>query len=347
MKSISRTTILTALFLTTISAFAQSSLTAVTEQNHKLTEVLSDAKWTSLSEKDKNDLRQQGKVVVITGARFAYPLVQKWIDEYNKTNPEAQIIIEARGSSDPANYDILVEAYEQDEKVRDSRDYLYVGRYAILPVANSKSAFAKLYSDKGLNQDLFNQLFFHDIYADKDKEQKIKVPYTVYTRLQKAGAPIVFTKYFGYEQKDIKGKAIAGSDEHLMKALLRDSTGLTYLPLTLIYDHATGKPLEGLTVLPVDLNGNGRVSDDEKIYGDLSSVVKHFEEANQKDIKNVPTEYLHLSVSKQNTNPEAIAFLKWVNSNGQRDLHQFGFLKPESSHVDAEKFDQFVSKKPN
>jgi ABC-type phosphate transport system substrate-binding protein len=291
-------------------------------------------------------VNKQNKVVVITGARFCYPLVQKWIDDYRLVNQHVQVVIEARGASDPAHYDILIEAYDQDEEIRKNREYLYIARYAILPVANSKSAFANLYASKGINQNLINQLFFHDLYADKMKEQDIKVPYTIYTRLQKAGAPIVFTKYFGYEQKDIRGKAIAGADEHLLKAILRDSTGVSYLPLTLIYDHASGKPLNGLTVLPVDFNGNGRVSEDEKFYDDLGNVIQRLESNDSKDVHNIPVAYLHFSVNRDNASPEAIEFLKWAVAHGQNDLHDFGYLKPEPGRFELEKFGQFASKRP-
>jgi phosphate transport system substrate-binding protein len=332
-----RTTILISLILIVIKSFAQTSLPSAVSSN--LTEAISNANALATAPK------KQEKVVIITGTRFAYPLVQKWIDNYNAVNPNAQVIIEARGSNDPTAYDILIEAYDQDEEVKKNREYIHLARYAVLPVANSKSAFAKRYGDKGLNKDLINQLFFHDIFADKEKEQNIKVPYTIYTRLQKAGAPIVFTKYFGYEQKDIKGKAIAGSDEHLLKTILRDSTGVTYLPLTLIYDHATKKPIDGLTVLPVDLNGNGKVNDEEKFYGDLSTVIDRLEVADSKDIKNVPIEYVHLSIDKNNTNLAAIEFLRWVIQNGQNDLHEFGYLKPEPNRFEKEKFEQFASKR--
>lgn len=284
------------------------------------------------------------KVVVITGTRFAYPLVQKWIDTYNEANPDVQIVIEARGSADP-QYDVLIEAYEQSEEIKKTREYAYIARYAILPVANAQSTFAKTYSAKGLNRALINQLYFHDMFADSEKETKIKEPFTIYTRLQKAGAPIAFTKFFGFEQKDIKGKAIAGADEHLLKAIIRDSTGVSYLPLTLLYDHATGKELSGITVLPVDLNGNDKVSNDEKFYRDLSSVINKIESADAKELKNLPIEYLHLSVDKKNATPEAVSFLKWVMVNGQQDLHLFGYLLPQTSKKEKEKFEQFANGK--
>lgn len=288
---------------------------------------------------------KQTKVVFITGTRFCYPLIQKWIDDYYKVNPQVQVLIESRGTTDPAQYDILAEAYEQDDEIKKNREYLYVARYAILPVANSKSEFARIYTEKGINQDLINQLFFHDIYADKKKEQDIKVPYTIYTRLQKAGAPIVFTKYFGYQQKDIRGKAIAGSDEHLLKAILRDSTGISYLPLTLIYNHTSRKPVPGLTVLPVDLNGNGRVNAEEKFYDDLNLVIQRLEETDPKDINTLPIGLVHLSVNKLNASPEAVEFLKWVMANGQNDLHDFGYLKPGSGGSENQKFEEFASKR--
>jgi ABC-type phosphate transport system substrate-binding protein len=283
------------------------------------------------------------KVVVVTGVRFAYPLVQKWIDDYNESQPDVQIIIESRGSADPQS-DILVEAYEPDEETKKTREYLYVARYAVVPVANSQSAFAKTYSTKGLTRGLISQLYFHDVFADKDKQIKIKEPFTIYTRLQKAGAPIAFTKFFGFEQKDIGGKAIAGSDEHLLKAILRDSTGVSYLPLTLAYDHATGSPVNGLTILPVDLNGNDRINEDEKFYGNLQTVITRIENAESKELKNLPIAFLHLSVDKKNSTPEAVDFLKWVNKNGQATLHQFGYLVPNVNR-EKEKFETFANGK--
>jgi phosphate transport system substrate-binding protein len=277
------------------------------------------------------DKNPNTRVVVITGARFAYPLVQKWIDDYYKVNPSVQIIIESRGTNDPNQYDVLIEAYPQDEAVQKTRDYTHVARYAILPVANNQSAFARYYQDKGLNQNLINQLFFHDIFVDKKDEQKIKYPYNIYTRLQKAGAPIVFAKYFGYEQKDIRGKAIAGADEHLLKAILRDSVGVSTLPLSLVYDRTSRKAVSGITVLPIDLNGNGRINDDEKFYGDLDQVLQKLEEKDSKDFKNVPIGYLHFSVDKKNSKPEALDFLQWVAAHGQSDLHDFGYLKVDGN----------------
>ena len=280
--------------------------------------------------------------VVITGVRFAYPLVEKWIEEYKNANPTVEIEISPRSTTDPSQYDLLIEAYEQEEDIKEGRDYLYIGRYALLPVANANSDFAKLFSDKGLNRQQIEQIYFNDIYADKKEAPKIDAAYTIYTRLQKAGAPITFSKYFGFAQTNIKGKAIAGADEHLIKALVKDSTGVSYSVPGLLYNTETRKQLDGLTVIPVDLDDNGRVSNEEKFYGNLDEVLTKLETAEENDLKNIPTEYIHLSLSKMSSKPEALKFLQWIIYNGQEALHQYGFIKPDQKKFEAakEKFEQ-------
>ncbi|MCE7065918.1 hypothetical protein [Dyadobacter sp. CY326] len=280
--------------------------------------------------------------VVITGVRFAYPLVEKWIGEYKAANPQAQIRIETRTVTDPQKYDLLVEAYEQDKEVKETREYISIARYALLPIANAKSAFAKEFGEKGLNEKTYKQIFFHDIYAEKDKT--LDTPYTIYTRLQKAGAPTTFAKYFGYEQKDIKGKAIAGADEHLIKALLKDETGITYTIPGLAYDLQTRKPADGISIIPVDQDGNGRISKEERALENLDKVLASVE---TDKIKNVPVEYLHFSIDKHNSNPEAKKFLLWVAANADKDLHQFGYLKPDPKRLqdEKEKLERFAAVK--
>ncbi|MBA4145780.1 MAG: hypothetical protein C0523_08460 [Cytophaga sp.] len=284
------------------------------------------------------------KIVVITGARFSYKLVEKWIDRYSKVNPGVQVVVEYRGVTDPLKYDILAEVYEQEADIKKTREYINVARYAVLPVATSTSSFARIYKEKGLDTDQIKQIFFTNLFADKEKQKALEAPFTVYTRLQKAGVPTVFAKYFDHKQNDIIGTGIAGADTHLLKALLRDTTGVTYLPLSLIYDEQTRKPVEGLTVLPVDLNGNGKVADNEKFYEHLDVVIDRLENAEAGTIKNVPLEYLHLSVDKNKASEEAVRFLKWVNENGQEDLHAFGYLKPEAKRFTKEKFNEFASR---
>lgn len=264
------------------------------------------------------------KKVIITGVRFSYPLLEKWIEGYKLSNPNVDIVIETRTTTDPAKYDVLIEAYEPDQQTKDSREFLYIGRYALLPVANAHSAFAAEFSEKGLTNELIKQIYFNDIYADKKKQKEIKSDFTIYTRLQKAGAPVTFAKFYGYEQANIKGKAISGADEHLIKALLKDSTAISYSVPGLLFDLKTRKTLDGLAVIPVDADDNGKVSADERFYDNLDAVLEKLEGG---VLRNVPVNFLHLSIAKSSTNEEALKFLQWVARNGQDALADYGFFE--------------------
>jgi phosphate transport system substrate-binding protein len=285
---------------------------------------------------------KENSKVVITGVRFSYPLVEKWIKEYKEANSNVDVIIESRTAVDPTKYDLLIEAYEQDEEIKESREYLYIARYALLPVANSHSQIANEFADKGFSKDHIRQVYFNDIFADKKDEKKIDAKYTVYTRLQKAGAPITFSKYYGFQQSNINGKAISGADEHLVKALLSDSSAISYSVPGLLYNLETRRPLDGLTIIPVDADDNGSVSNDEKFYNNLDDVILKLETS---QLKNIPTEYIHLSIAKHNRNPEALKFLRWVLYNGQENLNAYGFLKPDAKRFqkEKEKFEEMAS----
>ncbi len=145
---------------------------------------------------------------------------------------------------------------------------------------------------------------------------------------------MTFAKYFGYEQQQIKGKTIAGADEHLIKALLKDETGITYTVPGLAFDLTTRKATAGLSVIPVDLDGNGRVSKDEKLADDLDQLIAKLE---TEKVKNVPVEYIHFSIAKSNANPEAKRFLLWVASHGEAELHAYGYLKADPKRLHAER----------
>ncbi|HYG00868.1 MAG TPA: hypothetical protein VD927_00425 [Chryseosolibacter sp.] len=278
------------------------------------------------------------RVIIVTGARFSYNLVQRLIDEFNKEYPNVQIIIEARGSNDPENYDVLAEVYKHDEKRATAREYLYIARYAIVPIASSHSQFARIYQEKGLTTQLIRQIFFNNVFADHEDEEKLRAPFTVYTRFQKAGAPKVFADFYGFEQNDINGKAIAGSDEHLLKALLRDSTAISYLPMPVVYDNITGQVRDGVTVIPTDLDGNGKVKADERgFYISLRTATLALE--NEKKSLNIPVGYLHLSVDKQNNNTSLKLFLRWVSQNSDRFVKEYGYLKTDMQSSDNQQQD--------
>ena len=88
----------------------------------------------------------------------------------------------------------------------------------------------------------------------------------LYTRSDASGAAEMWAKFLGAKaQEELKGTAVNG-DPGVAEAVRQDKLSLGYNNVGFAYDPATGKPIEGLAVVPLDLNADGTISTDENFY---------------------------------------------------------------------------------
>lgn len=272
--------------------------------------------------------------VVLSGARFTNDLFQHWISDYQKLYPAAHFRIENKGAAEYSVADIIVHAQELDKtEIDKSRKYLTIARYAVLPVANAQSSFAAVYGERGLTREEIKQVFFFDPLSSGSKKP-LKATFNVYTRVQQAPAPVVFARNFGYEQQDLHGRAIAGADIHLIKSVQKDTTGVTYAPLGLIFTPGSGQILAGLKIIPVDFDDNGKVQDDERFYDSLPQILTKLGESSS---KNIPVADIRISVNATTPNAETVRFIAWVLDHGLKDLAAYGYLPADEKSFEKER----------
>ena len=269
--------------------------------------------------------------IVISGARFTGDLIKHWIKQYNEVNPHVKFVLEDKGSVEYSEADIIIHGHASSKGQNDeNRSYYSIARFAVLPIANTNSAFAKEYAEKGLKKSEIKQVYFYNP-LDRIDEKPIKVKFNAYSRIQPASAPIVFAKTFGYEQTDLHGRLIAGTDEHLVQSVLKDPSGISYSPISLIYNLETGILKEGLTVIPVDADDNGKVTSDEKAFNELTSALSFISKS---DYKNLPVSDIQFSIKKTAVNQEINRFVIWVLSVGINELQDFGYLRIEEKTLE-------------
>jgi phosphate transport system substrate-binding protein len=274
--------------------------------------------------------------VIITGSRFTYPLLEKWIAEFQKQYPDVPFRIIARGGPNVDSANLVINAHElSPEEIRPGYKVVNISKYSILPVANAKNPSLKTWTSSGIKEKQFKKLFFEkvDPLAPKKEEKKSDVyKPLLYTRLEKACAPTTFARNFGFEQQDLLGKQIGGDDKHLIAAIEKDTNGVTYNNLGLIYDLTTRKIKTNLAVIPFDLNGNGKLEADENFYSSLDEVIDRIE---KKSYSEITTAYVNISYPEtiNESNKNLILFLNWVLENGQQFNHQFGFLNFEKNKL--------------
>ena len=261
--------------------------------------------------------------ILISGTRLTHPLFEKWIEEYQKINPGIEIRILPQGTTEKSN--LSISSYKiPEDKLKSDYEYIHVVRYALLPVTNILNPKLIDYQQHGLSEKDIKNLFFEGQNDSKDKSTA-----SIYTRQKQSCAPIAFANHYGLEQANIKGTKVEGDDRNLINEVKKDPNGITYNNLGFIYDLKSRKVNDGLAVIPLDLNGNGKLDKDEKIYGTLDDVLKTIESVKPLAI---PTEYVTLSFQKENSSQYTAIkqFIDYILNKGIQYSHHYGFLSLDS-----------------
>lgn len=258
--------------------------------------------------------------VTISGTKFTYPLIEKWIAEYAKVNPNANIRLAAKNAtSQTADLNIIAHQPAQNE-LQPNTEIIYAGRYALLPVTNTKNPLLATSSKKGLNKKEIDKLFFEVInYDEEPVKEKPKFQATIYARDNNACASTALAGYFGHQSSEIRGKKVLGDDIYLLSAIKKDTIGLTYNNLGYLYDTNSRKLKDGIALLPLDLKKDTK----DILTGNLDYVIDVLE---KNRIETIPVEKIGFIYSQQTARKEVSDFLKWVLADGQKFNHAEGFL---------------------
>jgi len=152
----------------------------------------------------------------------------------------------------------------------------------------------------------------------------------VYTRSDACGAAEMWAKYLGGDQEDLHGTAVYG-DPGLADAVRNDRFGIGYNNLNYAYDANTGLPVQGLAILPLDVNENDRIDPEE----DLSTKAKAIEAIASGAYPSPPARYLYL-VTKGEFSGLSREFVRWILTDGQKLADEVGYIQlPEAVSQEA------------
>ena len=257
----------------------------------------------------------QNLQINVCDAQFTRQMMERLIKEYNKVNPEfTATVVNTREKVDAS-----VSLSGQD-------DVNSIGRFAILPIANSENEL--LHNKKvvkGLSNKLKHQIFVErDLLEELDAEEEgeKQLPGTVYSLTgSHAITTTLVARDLSITPNRVKGKKILGSEENLISAVRSHQDAIAFNVASLAYDSNTHQPVEGLTVLATDLDGNGRISDEERSV--ISSLDKLTDYLDKLPHTGLPIG----NISIKTDNQELRRFVDWASTEGQGYLSPYGFLK--------------------
>lgn len=276
----------------------------------------------------------QGKIegrITLSGAFALYPLAVQWADEFKKVYPKVKIDISAggagKGMTDAINgmVDIgMVSREIYPEELKNGAYPIAVAKDAVVAVANaSNPAIADLLS-KGLKKDAVNNIWITGNYKSwaQALATSSKAPIHVYTRSDACGAAEIWAKYSGKKQEDLLGSGVFG-DPGLALAVKKDQLGIGFNNIGYAYDHTTKKQVEGIRVIPLDLNENGKIDPEEDFYETQDQIVNAIA---QGKYPSPPARELYFVTKGKPHNTATQAFIKWALTEGQKYVVPSGYI---------------------
>ena len=280
--------------------------------------------------------------ISISGAFAMYPLAQKWAEEFKKLNPDVKIDISAggagKGMADVLNGMTDLAMYSKEispVEIKQGAFGIAVVKDAVFGVVNSHNPYLKELKAKGLKK---NELF--DVFIsgkidswDELLNGKGKEKIDLFTRSDACGAAEMWAKYLGKRQEDIKGIGVYG-DPGVSDAVKNDLFAIGYNNLAFIFDiHKDRKKYDGLEIIPLDLNDNGKIDPEENFYNTIEELSEAI--ASNK-YPSPPSRELYFVSKGKTTDPIVKAFLNWVLTDGQKYITPSGYVNLPQNSIETE-----------
>lgn len=285
--------------------------------------------------------KDKKETITISGAFALYPMVVQWADEYQKTHNDVQFDISAGGAGKGMS-DVLAGAVDvamvsreirAEETEQGALGFAAAKDAVVMTISAKNPVLDQLLSagitpEKGAGVWMTGEITTWGQLAGTDDESKINV----YTRADACGAAEVWALFLGGKaQEDLtQGIGVQG-DPVVAETVRTDALGVGYNNIGFAYDPATGHPVEGLAVVPIDLNGDGAISADEDFYAEKSSLTAAIADGRY---PSPPARPLYL-VTKGQPGGAAADFIRWVLTDGQAFVDAAGYVQLSEDQLQA------------
>jgi phosphate transport system substrate-binding protein len=277
----------------------------------------------------KNKLEGQ---VTISGAFALYPIATLWAEEFMKIYPAVRIDISAGGAGKGMT-DVLSEMVDlamvsrsiSPEEIKRGAWVIAVVKDAVVSTVNANNPYIDSIRKHGLTKQEFKAVYIDGTISDWKKifSGKQSTHIQVFTRSDACGAGEMWGKYFGHNQEALLGVGVYG-DPGIADAVKRDPASIGFNNVIYAYNISTRKVYDGMEVVPVDLNENGIIDQQEDFYYNLDSLTNAIREG----IYPSPPARELFFVSKGNPEKTIIKeFLKWILTDGQKYIGQAGYVE--------------------
>lgn len=279
--------------------------------------------------------------ISLSGAWALYPMAVKWAEEFRKTNPGVRIDISAGGAGKGITdaltnmVDIgMVSREIYPEEMKKGAYPIAVTKDAVVAVVNASNPALEAIMSKGLKREAGNNIWITGMYKTWSQAfgSKGSAPIHTYTRSDACGAAEVWAKYYGKKQEDLLGSGVYG-DPGLALAVKKDPLGIGFNNIGYAYDSKTKKQIAGIRVVPLDINGDGRITPDENFYDSMDQLINAIADGK---FPSPPARELYLVTNGKPQKEVVKKFLAWILTDGQKFVNEAGYITLSKESISKE-----------
>jgi phosphate transport system substrate-binding protein len=279
------------------------------------------------------------ETIAISGAFALYPMMIRWGEEFRALHPGVIFDISAggagKGMADALSGAVDIGMVSRpifDAEIEKGAFWVPVAKDAVVVTVNAENPVLDQLLAQGLRRDAARGIWITTEITTWDQVVggETTDAIHVYTRADACGAAQTWAEYLGdYSQEDLQGIAVQ-ADPGVAEAVGKDTLAIGYNNLNFAYDADTDKPVEGIQVIPLDLDDDGKVDPHESFYETKADLMQAISEGSY---PSPPSRALNL-VTKGKPEGLVKAFIEWVMTDGQQYLGEVGYVSLSHEQLD-------------
>lgn len=279
--------------------------------------------------------------ITLSGAWALYPMVVRWAEEFQKIHPGVKFDIGAGGAGKgmadclAGVVDIgMVSRAIYPEEIKKGAWWVSVTKDAVVPTVNANNPALEVLLKNGVTREDLVRIYITDEIKTWGEltDGATSSPIQVYTRSDACGAAQTWAEYLGGAQEDLLGIGVYG-DPGLAEAVRQDRNGIGYNNINYAYDAKTKKQVEGIVVLPIDVNADSVITEDEDFYLNRDGITEAIAGGHY---PSPPARELHFVCRGKPEKEVVREFIKWVLTDGQQYVPESGYINLTDEKLKAE-----------
>lgn len=269
-----------------------------------------------------NETSQNPGSIHIAATADLVNVTRIWADAYQKQHPGQVVSVTQfeRGAHPEVSAPCFITDADHSLLTGEDLWKMVVGREVIIPVTSVKNPALSNLMQHGLSQKELSGLMTQTVQGEKGV---LGGEFTHCYILGDGSLKNQLAKYLKIDAATLQASMVTSSKE-LAEALAKDPKGLAFCRLSDVLQESQDQLLQGLSILPIDKNGNGILEGYENIYANLEDFMHGVWVGKY---PGALTTNIYAIAPAKPTNPDEIAFLKWVVDEGQQYLNPQGLFE--------------------